>query len=83
MTSMTLTLDSRKRITLGKILPDPRTSSVKAYIKDDKIILEPLVEIPARELWLYQNKKALHRVKQGLSQKGSVSRGSFSKFAKD
>jgi len=41
-----------------------------------------MVEIPAREAWLYANKDALERVRRGLSQKGKVKRGSFAKFAK-
>ena len=28
----------------------------------DRIILEPMVEIPAREVWLYENKAALEKV---------------------
>jgi hypothetical protein len=39
------------------------------------------VEIPAHEAWLFRNKEALHKVKQGLEQKGSVKRGSFAKHA--
>ena len=52
------------------------------YKENDRIILEPMVEIPAREVWLYENKVALEKVKKGLSQKGTIKRGSFSKYAK-
>jgi hypothetical protein len=55
---------------------------VKAYKEDDRIILEPMVEIPAREVWLYENKAALEKVKKGLSQKGTIKRGSFAKYSK-
>jgi hypothetical protein len=55
-----LSVDSRKRISLSKLLPDLPISSVKAYLQDDIIVLEPMVEIPAREAWLYQNEKALN-----------------------
>ena len=82
METIKLTVDSRKRISLTRLLPTGKISSVKAYREDDKIILEPMVEIPAREIWLFENKPALERVKKGLLQKGTIKRGSFSKYAK-
>ena len=66
--------------TLTKLLPNTGISSFRAYSKDHKIILEPLVEIPANEVWLYKNKKALNKVQKGLSQNGSIWRGSFAKY---
>lgn len=80
MKAFHLPLDSKKRITLTKLLPDKNISSVRAYSRDDKIILEPLVEIPAKEVWLYKNKRALKKVQTGLSQTGKVKRGSFAKY---
>ncbi len=82
MKAINLSVDSRKRISLTKLLPAGTISSVKAYVEEDKIILEPMVEIPAREAWLYQNKSALKKVRTGLSQKGTMKRGSFTKYAK-
>jgi len=82
METINLTVDSRKRISLTKLLPEGKISSVKAYKQDDRIILEPMVEVPAREVWLYENKTALKKVKTGLSQKGKIKRGSFKKYTK-
>jgi len=82
METIKLTVDSKKRISLTKLLSGGKISSVRAYKENDRIILEPMVEIPAREVWLYQNKVALEKVKKGLSQKGTVKRGAFSKYAK-
>jgi hypothetical protein len=82
MEKIKLTVDSRKRISLTKFLPTGKISSVKAYKEDDKIILEPMVEIPAREVWLFENKPALEKVKRGLLQKGTIKRGSFVKYTK-
>jgi hypothetical protein len=82
METLKLTVDSRQRISLTKLLPTGKISSVKAYKEDDRIILEPMVEIPAREVWLFENKAALGKVKKGLSQKGTIKRGSFAKYAK-
>jgi len=82
METIKLTVDSKKRISLTKLLPGGKISSVRAYKENEKIILEPMVEIPSREIWLYENEAALKKVKKGLSQKGTIKRGSFSKYAK-
>lgn len=76
--------DTKGRILLGKIAEGVSSYTV---IKDnDRIILEPNVEIPAKEKWLWENKNALKSVKNGLQDAaaGKVkSRGSFAKFADD
>lgn len=82
METIKLTVDSKKRISLTKLLPGGKISSVRAYKENDRIILEPMVEIPAREVWLYENRAALEKVKKGLSQKGTIKRGAFAKYAK-
>jgi hypothetical protein len=81
-----LTLDARKRISLAKLLPDCEVCSFRAYTEGDKIILEPITKIPARDLWLYKNPNALKDVQEGLQQskKGRVrKRGSFAKYTED
>jgi hypothetical protein len=73
--------DSKGRIPLGRLTQG--VSSFTVTIEKDRIVLEPNVEIPAREKWLYDNKSALTKVKKGLqdSTAGRVkSRGSFTKF---
>jgi len=40
------------------------------------------MDISAQGVWLYKNKVALEKVKKGLSQKITMKRGSFSKYAK-
>ncbi len=77
MKTIHLSIDSRKRISLNKLLPNVPVSSVRAYQDGDKIILEPMVEVPAREAWLYHNKGALDKVRTGLSEQGKIKRGSF------
>ncbi|OGJ88860.1 MAG: hypothetical protein A2268_09245 [Candidatus Raymondbacteria bacterium RifOxyA12_full_50_37] len=81
--SATLTVDSRNRICLTKILGSEKISSVVAHMENERIILDPMVEIPAREAWIYKNKKALASLQKGLSLKTSVSRGSFAKYAEE
>ena len=61
-----LKLDNKKRITLGKIA-DKNVTSYDVEVKENGvIILYPRVEIPAEELWLFQNKTVLESVKRGL-----------------
>ena len=73
--------DSKGRISLGKIAEG--ISSYTVTRENGRIILEPNVEIPAKEKWLWENKTALKQVKSGLkdSASGGVkSRGDFTKF---
>jgi hypothetical protein len=76
--------DSKGRITLGKLAEG--VSSYRARRQaDGKIILEPFVEIPAEERWLWENKEALASVMRGIedAREGRlVSLGSFKKYAK-
>lgn len=77
--------DTKGRITLGH-LAHGVSSFVVTQDKNNRIILEPRVEIPAKEKWLFDKKTALTQVKQGLedSAAGRVkSRGSFAKFRDD
>jgi hypothetical protein len=76
--------DSKGRITLGK-LADGVSSYRARRQADGKIVLEPFVEIPADERWLYENRKALEAVRRGLADSKAgrvVSKGSFAKYGK-
>lgn len=82
MTELTLTLDSKNRVSLTKLLQFKGVSSIKASIlKNGDILLKPMTSIPAREIWLYQNKEAAESVMRGLSEEGTIDRGSFAKYA--
>ena len=79
-----LKLDSKGRVCLGKLI-EKGVSSYKAYVDEDthKVILEPYVEIPIKEAWLFNNKGALNQVRKGIeeSAEGEVQDiGSFSKY---
>jgi len=82
MDVISLTVDSKKRISLTKLLPPGNIRSVRAYMDGFRIVLEPMMEIPVEEAWLFENRDSLKKVLTGLSQKGSVKRGSFAKYAK-
>jgi len=75
--------DAKGRITLGKLAEG--VSSYRARRQPDgKIVLEPFVEIPADERWLYENRKALESVRRGLAdaKAGRLTRMSFKKRLK-
>ena len=67
---MLLTIDSRKRIPLGRLLPNDNVSLFNASVIDGRIILEPMRAVPDREAWLYDNPEALASVLQGLKEAG-------------
>ncbi len=77
--------DAKGRITLGHLADGISGFSV-TVTEDDKIVLEPYAEIPAREKWLFENKKAMDLVNKGLADAAAgrlTSKGSFSKFSKE
>lgn len=77
--------DSKGRITLGRLAEGVSGFSV-TETEDHKIILEPYTEIPVREKWLFNNRVAQGKVKQGLedAKLSKISKkGSFAKFADD
>ncbi len=79
-----LKVDSRNRISLTK-LSKHLSSLYKARIEQNKIILEPVQEIPEDEAWLFlpENKEILARIKKSLKQKATIDLGSFKKYAKN
>ena len=77
--------DAKKRLSLGAAV-----SGVTAYNiyrnTLGQLILDPVKAIPASEMWLYENPRALASVKRGLRESAegkSVYRGSFAKHAKE
>jgi len=78
----TLRPDKKGRISLGEFAKGVSSFSVE---QDEigRIILDPQVEIPLREKWLYANKKALRSVLKGIeeSSKGKLKkRKSYASF---
>ena len=78
----TLKPDAKGRVCLGDLAKDISSFRVRVDSRH-RIILEPFVEIPAREQWLFKNKTALAQVKQGIQDaaKGKLkNKGDFSQF---
>jgi len=83
LTVKTVRPDGKGRITLGKLTKDFSGYTLKESA-DGIIVLEPLIEVPAKEAWLFKNKAALASVQKGLKQSAAgktKSLGSFAKYA--
>lgn len=77
----TRTIDDRKRLTLGELIKDFKR--VKLYRNDrGELLLQPVVEVPVSELWLFKNKEAFESVQKGLKDaaKGRVSKLNLNKL---
>ena len=82
-TILQLRPDSKGRIALGKLARGVSSFQVVEQ-PGGAVLLEPMVEIPAREKWIFENKAAHQSVKRGLSQSArgeTRSRGSFAKYS--
>ena len=73
--------DSKGRITLGKLTKEFSGYTLKESA-DGTIVLEPLVELPAREAWLFKNKEALNSVEKGLKESAAGKTKTLGSFAK-
>jgi hypothetical protein len=75
----TRTIDNRNRLTIGELaLGFNRVRIYKNQLGE--ILIKPVVEIPASELWLFQNKEAFENVQKGLK---DISEGKISKLDLD
>lgn len=78
--------DAKKRITLPNILVQDGVIFRICHNSDGQILLDPQVIIPASELWLLKDKKALALIDKGMSESvngQTTDRGSFAKYARD
>ena len=82
--SVYLKVDARNRVSLTKLSKN-LSSMYKARIKENKIILEPVQEVPEDEAWLFlpENKKILARLKKSLKEDATIDLGSFKKYLKE
>jgi hypothetical protein len=79
---ITVRPDAKGRIALGAFAKGVSSFRIHKE-KDGKLVLEPFVEIPERERWLYKNPQALAMVEQGLRESAegkTVRMGSFAQY---
>lgn len=77
----TRTIDERNRLTIGELIKDYKR--VRIYKNNrGEVFLQPIVEIPASELWLLQDKETLKGVLKGIkdASDGKVSRLDFNEL---
>ena len=82
---ITVRPDSKGRVTLGALAKGVSSFRVREEA-DGRLILEPYVEIPARERWVYDNPQVLASLERGIADAAAgrvKSRGSFSKYLKE
>ena len=74
--------DNRGRLSIGAVA---KGKSYRVMVNDDgQILLDPVVAIPERELWLWQNPEAISSVQRGIQQAGEGQlhdMGSFIEYA--
>lgn len=73
MKTMYIKADSRNRVSLKKIAKK-LAPIYRAYTQENKIILEPVEEIPAEEAWLFkpENKQILDHIRKSLMQDATI-----------
>jgi predicted RNA-binding protein YlxR (DUF448 family) len=63
-------MDSKWRVCLGNFLSKEERDQLSSFRisrqKDGKIVLDPQVEIPAREHWIYKKPKTLASLMRGM-----------------
>jgi hypothetical protein len=71
--------DSRGRLSIGAVA---KGKSYRVMVNDDgQILLDPVVAIPERELWLWQNPEAIASVQLGIQQAGEGELHNMESFA--
>ena len=63
-------MDNKFRISLGHFLSKDERERLSSFRvsrqKDGKIVLDPLIELPAREHWIFKNPEALASLLRGI-----------------
>lgn len=73
--------DAKGRVTLGSRAKG--VSSFRVEVDEQgRILLDPFVEVPARERWLFENREALDRVRRGLADAEAERTNSLGSFAR-
>jgi hypothetical protein len=76
--------DSKGRITLG-VLSEGMSGFKLTVDSQHRIILEPLMEIPAHEKWLFDDSISLKKITQGIQDAaaGKITKRDFSTYLDD
>ena len=79
-------VDTKRRISLGKILSSQVTSFRIYRNAHGQIVLDPMVSVPAHDAWLFKNTRASTLVRRGLedAKRGRLvkARESYAKYVR-
>jgi hypothetical protein len=71
--------DDRGRLTVGAVA---KKKNYRVMINElGQILLDPIVNIPEREMWLWKNQSALSSIKQGLEEAKAGETQDYGSFA--
>lgn len=85
----TVNMDNKHRISLTRVLSQEEKdhfSSFRMYREGGRIVLEPVIQIPEKNHWIYKDPKALASLMKGIkdAEEGRLyDLGSFSQYAID
>jgi len=86
---VTVNMDQKQRICLTRMLTKEERenfSSFRIYREAGKIVLEPVVQVPEKDHWIYKDPKALASLMKGIkdAEEGRLNDlGSFAQYAED
>lgn len=81
----TLRVDTKGRVSLGRLLHDGISGFKAHWDQQNRLILEPLTEIPAREKWVFETPGVLEGLDEAMQQvkEGKVHRLDLGRFQKN
>lgn len=83
----TISMDSKQRVCLTRVLSKEEReifNSFRVFREGGKIVLEPVIEVPAKDHWIYKDPEALASLMKGIKdiEEGHLNDlGSFAQFA--
>ena len=84
--SSTVKMDNKQRVCVTRALSKEERenfSSFRMYREGGKIILEPIIEVPAKDHWIYNDPKALASLMRGIKDAEEGRLNDLGSFAKD
>lgn len=85
----TVNMDDRQRVSLTRILSKEEKENhypFRMYREGAKIVLEPVIEVPAKDHWIYEDPDALASLMKGIkdAEEGRLNDlGSFAQYVAD
>ena len=87
--SLSVNMDTKQRVCLTRLLTKEERenfSTFRIYREGGKIVLEPVIEVPEKDHWIYRNPKALSSLMKGIKdfEEGKLQDlGSFAQYASE